>query len=182
LETANLLNVPQLAKRAYWELYTRSEFGRIDAEVDDNEVEEIVRTQSQLPQSVFMGLIRLRERLLPEWTRITRTPPVGGSCARAAKALTPATRPTACYLEYGSWHRVILEVDVRGMTIEARRMDPISALEAMIVGIDWEKEGRFCAGCVKAWKKVWTEDREKCWEMACSEYASSLSNATPFLS
>jgi len=50
------------------------------------------------------------------------------------------------------------------MTIDDRRMDPISALEVMIVDIDWEKEGGFCADCVKTWKVIWTKDREKIWK------------------
>jgi hypothetical protein len=55
-------------------------------------------------------------------------------------------------------------VEVGDITIDDRGMDPISALEVMIVGIDWEKEGGFCADCVKEWKMIWTRDREKIWK------------------
>lgn len=158
---ADQLDVPQLAKRAYWELCTRPELRRIDAEVYDSEVESIMPVRSRLPRSIISDLIRLRERLLPEWTRITRSPPVGVPCARAMN--TP-TSPTPCCLDYASWHKVVLEVEVREMTIDDRRMDPISALEVMIVEIDWEKEGGFCANCVRAWKIIWTKDREKIWK------------------
>jgi hypothetical protein len=165
LAIANLLDVPQVVKRAYWEMCTRPEFGRIDAEVYDEEVEEIMPTRPRLPRSVMMNLTRLRERLFPEWTRITRSPPVDVSCARAAEVLsTPATRPSACSLDYASWYKVISSVEVNGMTIDDRRMDPISALEVMIVEVDWEKEGGFCADCVNAWKTIWTKDREKIWK------------------
>ena len=167
LTIANLLDVPQLAKRAYWELSTRPEFGRIDAEAYDDEVEEITPTRSRLPRSVLMDLTRLRERLLPEWTRITRTPPVDVPCARTMKTAsmsTSAAQPMPCALNYANWHDVILKVEVDDMTIDDRRMDLISALEVMIVDIDWEKEGGFCADCVSAWKKIWTKDREKVWK------------------
>jgi hypothetical protein len=161
----NLLDVPQLAKRAYWELCTRPEFGRIDAEVYDNEVEEIMPTRTRLPRSVLMELTRLRERLLPEWTRITRSPPVGVPCTRAAETFSnPNTKPTPCSLDYANWHKIILGVEVNGMTIDDRRMDPISALEVMIVEIDWGKEGEFCSDCVRTWKAIWTKDREKIWK------------------
>ena len=164
---ADRLDVPQLIKRAYWELCIRPEFGRIDAEEYDDEVEEIMLTRSRLPRSFLMDLTRLRERLLPEWTRITRTPPIGVPCVRAAKTPAPtpmrAVEPTPCSLDYANWHRVISEVEVNDMTTDDRRMDPISALEVMIVEIDWEKEGGFCADCVGTWKMIWTKDREKIW-------------------
>lgn len=164
LTIAERLDVPQLIKRTYWELCTRSEYGRIDAEVYDDEVEEIMLTRPRLSRSVLMDLTRLRERLLPEWTRITRTPPSGVPCARAAKT-PPAftTQPTPCSLDYANWHKVISEAEVNDMTIDDWRMDPISALEVMIVKIDWEKEGGFCLDCVEKWKTIWTKDREKIW-------------------
>ena len=167
LSIANLFEVPQLAKRAYWELCTRPEFGRIDAEVDDNEVEEIVPTRSRLPRSVIMDLTRLRERLFPEWTRITRSPPIDFPCTRAVRkeaAFTSQQKPKPCSLDYANWHKVILEVEVNDMTIDNRRMDLISALEVMVVEIDWEKEGGFCPDCVRVWKTIWTKDREKVWK------------------
>ena len=165
LAVANLLDIPQLTKRAYWELCTRSEFGGIDAEVYDDEVEEIMPTRSRLPRSVILDLTRVRERLLPEWTRITRTPPVDVPCARAVGMSSPsATQSTPCCLDYASWNKVMLEVEVNDVTIDDMRMDPISALEVMIVEIDWEKEGGFCAGCVRVWKTIWTKDREKIWK------------------
>jgi len=153
----------------YWELCTRPEFGRVDAEVDDNEVEEIMPTRSRLSRSVLIDLTRLRERLLPEWTRITRAPPICASCARATKTpstsgFTSAIQPTPCSLDYANWHKVISEVEVNEMTIDDRRMDPISALEVMIVEVDWEKGGGFCTECVKTWKVIWTKDREKIWK------------------
>ena len=166
LTIANRLEIPQLIKRAYWELCTRPEFGKIDAEADDEEIEEIMPTRSRLSRSVLVELTRVRERLLPEWTRITRSPPAGVPCARASRTTpTPSTviQPTPCSLNYASWHKVILEVEVNDMTIDDRRMDPISALEVMIVEIDWEKEGGFCSDCVKMWKTIWTKDREKLW-------------------
>ena len=167
LAIADRLDAPQLLKRAYWELSTRSEFGKIDAEVYDDEVEELMPTRSRLSRSVLMELARIRERLLPEWTRITRSPPIGVPCVRATKVpstSTSATQPTPCSLDYTNWYKVILEVEVNDMTIDDRRMDPISALEVMIVEIDWEKEGGFCEDCVKTWKVIWTRDREKIWK------------------
>ena len=163
---ADRLDVPQLVKRTYWELCTRSEFGRIDAEGYDNDVEEITVARPRLPRSVLMDLTRVRERLLPEWTRITRTPPVDVPCTRVTK--TPSTsastiQPTPCSLDYTNWYKVISGVEVNDMTIDDRRADPISALEVMIVEIDWEQEGGFCADCVKTWKMIWTKDREKIW-------------------
>ena len=163
LEIANLLDVSQLSKRAYWELCTRPGFGKIDAEVNDDEMEEILPTRSQLPGSVLMDLVRVREKLLPEWTRI-RSPPIGVPCARATRTLsTSTTKAIPCSLDYASWYKVISETEVNEMTIDDRRMDPISALEAMIVEIDWEKEGGFCKECVTTWKGIWTKDREKIW-------------------
>ena len=166
LAIANLLDVSQLSKRAYWELCTRPECGRIDAEEDDDEVEEIMPTRSRLPRSVLIDLMRLRERLLPEWTRIIGSPPIGVPCARAMR--TPSTSTTVpatpCSLDYVGWRKVILETEVNEMTVDDRRMDPISALEVMIVEIDWEKEGRFCSDCVTTWKSIWTKDREKIWK------------------
>ena len=75
-----------------------------------------------------------------------------------------ADQPAPCSLEYTAWYRVILEVEVSGMTIDDRWMDPLAALETMIVEIDWEKKGGFCADCVKTWKTIWTKDREKIWK------------------
>ena len=167
LAIADQLDVPQLIKRAYWELCTRSGFGRTDAEVYDNEVEEIMLTRPRLSRTVFNNLTQLRERLLPEWTRITRTPPIDVPCARAAKAPSTSTssiQPTPCSLDYANWHRIISEVEINDMTIDDRRMDPISALEVMVTEIDWEKEGGFCADCVKTWRMIWTKDREKIWK------------------
>jgi len=165
LAIADQLDVPQLAKRAYWELCTRSEFGRIDAEVYDSEVREITLTRPRLLRSVLVDLTRLRERLLPEWTRITRTPPIDVPCIRATTTSPPRTQPTPCSLDYANWHRIISEVEVNNnMTLDDWRMDPITALEVMIVEIDWEKEGGFCADCIKAWRAIWTEDRKKIWE------------------
>lgn len=167
LAIADRLDAPQLLKRAYWELCTRPEFGKIDAEVYDDEVEEIMPTRSRLSRSVLMDLTRIREGLLPEWTRITRYPPVDVSCVRATETPSTSTstvRLTPCSLNYTNWHKVILEVEVNDMTIDDRRMDPISALEVMIIEIDWEKEGGFCGDCVKTWKKIWTKDREKIWK------------------
>lgn len=164
---ADKLDVPQLMKRAYWELCTRSEFGKIDVEVYDDEVGEIMVTRPRLLRSVLMDLTRLRERLFPEWTRITRTPPIDVPCARAMKTpstSTSAAQPIPCSLNYGKWHKIISEVEVNDMTIDDRRTDPISALEVMVVGIDWMKEGGFCADCVGTWKKIWTNDREKIWK------------------
>lgn len=161
---ADRLDVPQLIKRTYWELCTRSEFGRVDTEVYDDEVEEITLARPRLARSVLMDLIRLRERLLPEWTRITRTPPTGVPCARTTKTSSAFTaHMIPCSLDYANWYKVISEVEVNDMTIDDRRTDPISALEVMIVEIDWEKEGGFCADCVKVWKMIWTKDREKIW-------------------
>jgi len=169
LTIADRLDVPQLIKRAYWELCTRSEFGKIDTEVFDNEVEEIMPTRSRLSRSVLTDLTRIRERLLPEWTRITRYPPIGIPCARATNPpstspFVSATQPTPCSLDYANWYKVIQEVEVDDMTIDDRRTDPISALEVMIVEVDWEKEGGFCKDCVKTWKTIWTKDREKIWK------------------
>ena len=167
LAIADRFNVPQLIKRAYWELCTRSEFGRVDAEVFDDEAEKIMPTRSRLPRSVLFDLTRIRERSLPEWTRITRTPPIDVPCTRATNASTTSsftTQPTSCSLDYANWHKVVTKVEVDDMTIDDRRMDPISALEVMIVEIDWEKEGGFCADCVKEWKMIWTKDREKIWK------------------
>ena len=169
LTIANQLDVPQLIKRAYWELCTRPEFGKIDAEVYDDEVEEIMPTRSRLSRSVLMDLTRIRERLLPEWTRITRCPPIGVPCTRVTKAASTSpfsspSKPSPCSLDYTNWYKVILEVEVNDMTIDDRRTDPISALEVMIVEVDWEKEGGFCTNCVEAWKTIWTKDREKMWK------------------
>ena len=167
---ADRLDAQILIKRVYWELCTRSEFGKIDSEVYDNEVEEIMPTRSRLSRSFLMDLTRIRERLLPEWTRITRYPPIDVPCARTTKTLSssvfapPTTQPTPCSLDYANWFKVIQEVEVDDMTIDDRRMDPISALEVMIVEVDWEKEGGFCADCVKTWKAIWTKDREKIWK------------------
>lgn len=166
LAIAGQLDVPQLLKRAYWELCTRPEFGKVDAEVYDDEVEEIMLTRPRLSRAVLMNLTRLRERLLPEWTRITRTPPIDIPCARATKTpstSTSVTQPTPCSLDYANWYRIISKVEVDEMTIDDRRMDPISALEVMITEIDWEKEGGFCADCVNTWRVIWTKDREKIW-------------------
>ena len=165
MAVANLLDVPQLVKRAYWELNTRPEFGRIDSEGCDDEVEQIMPTRLRLPRSVIMNLTRLRERLLPEWTRITRSPPVGIPCTRVVKAASGfANQPAPCALAYTAWYKMVLEVEVNGMTIDDRWMDPLAALEVMIVEIDWEKEGGFCKECVKMWKTIWTKDREKIWK------------------
>jgi hypothetical protein len=109
-----------------------------------------------------MNLTRLRERLLPEWTRITRSPPIGIPCHRTSAFAINTLVP--CSLDYVSWYKVILEVEVDDMTIDDRRMDIISALEVMIVEIDWAKEGGFCADCIKTWKTIWTKDREKIWK------------------
>lgn len=163
LAIANLLDVPQLLKRAYWELCTRPGFGRIEVEVE-NEVGETVPTHLRLSWSLLMDLVRIRERLVPEWIRITASPPIGVPCPRAAKTpSTSATKAKPCSLDYTSWRKVILETEVNEMTIDDRRMDPISALEVMIVEIDWEKEGGFCTECATAWKSTWTKDREKIW-------------------
>ena len=167
LKIANQLRVPQLVKRAYWELCTRPEFGRIDTEVQDDEMEGIVPNQPRLSRSVIMNLTRLREKLLPEWTRITRSPPIGVSCACAARLPSTSkstTQQSPCSVDYARWHKVILETEVDGMTIDDRRMDPISALEVMVVEIDWTKEGGFCTSCINSWKEIWTKDRERIWD------------------
>ena len=163
LAIATLLDISQLSKRVYWELCTRPGFGKINAEVNDEEVGEIMPTRLPLPGSLLMDLVRLRERSLPEWTRI-RSPLIGVPCTRATKTSSAsATEATPCSLDYASWSKVILETKVNGMTIDDRRMDPIFALEVMIVEIDWEKEGGFCTGCVTTWKGIWTKDRERIW-------------------
>jgi hypothetical protein len=144
LTIADRLDIPQLIKRACWELCTRSEFGKIDTEAYDDEAEEIMLTRSRLSRSILMDLTRIRERLLPEWTRITRYPPIGVPCARATTTPsipTSTTQPTPCSLDYANWYKVIQEVEVGDMTIDDWRTDPISALEVMVVEIDWEKEG-----------------------------------------
>lgn len=164
LAIAEQFDVPQLIKRAYWELCTRPEFRSVDAEVYDDEAEEIMLTRPRLLRTVLVNLTRLRERLLPEWTRITRTPPIDIPCPRATKTpSTFASQPIPCSLDYANWHRIISRVEVNDMTIDDRRMDPISALEIMITEINWEKEGGFCTDCVNMWRVIWTKDREKIW-------------------
>lgn len=165
LVISTLLDVPQLAKRVYWELCARPGFARIDDEVCDDEVEEIMPTRSRLPRSVMADLLRLRERLHPEWMRITGYPPNDILCTRAmASRSTHETQLTPCSLNYAGWRKVISEVEVDDMTVQDRWTDPISALEVMIVEIDWEKEGGFCVDCTRAWKTIWTKDREKIWK------------------
>jgi len=157
-------DVPQVLKAAFYELVRARDFQQLeddgpDLESTTEEDEPDPRPEepkTKLATKNIYKLVALRESLRSSWlTVITRPPDV--ICPKLEK--DPAAIP--CSRNQEAWLRAITgDTSIQ----EDGFLDPITALEDMIISVRWVEDRGFCESCVKTWKDIWTKERQKLWD------------------
>ncbi|KAI0795988.1 hypothetical protein C8Q75DRAFT_730140 [Abortiporus biennis] len=161
---ARKCNMPEILKRAFYELLRSSGLGQKeedDPESLDEETEEISKEDMKM-------LIRARERLVLQWLMTASSPPKW-SCPleeqqpdqlavernNDAFAKCKESRQNFAAI----WQKQVFE----GGIFEEYLYDALCGLQKLI-DIDWQHLG-FCEGCVRSWKDGWGKDRTRIWEL-----------------
>lgn len=106
----------------------------------------------------YIKLVSLRTNLTSSWSQVISRPRDVGCKRASAAGVDPFIAP--CSENYKGWFDIITQDP---SIQEDGFLDPITALEDMILSDKWVTEGGFCEGCVKIWKESWTADRQKLW-------------------
>ncbi|KAL6297919.1 hypothetical protein BKA93DRAFT_924370 [Sparassis latifolia] len=156
---ATTCGVPEVLKRAYYELLRSPGF----RQTDDNHVDMCAKPTLGLAE--YARLVAVREKLQGEWIRIASTP--GDSICRM-----PLSSPSSAELERR--HRVQCsqahakdaelwaEMVVQAPVFMEGMFDPLGALWNL-VALNWLSRG-FCGDCAMHRRKTWMEARRRIWE------------------
>ncbi|PCH36969.1 hypothetical protein WOLCODRAFT_157662 [Wolfiporia cocos MD-104 SS10] len=170
LALARECDLPEVRKRAYYELLKNPTFGLLPNEDDtfasDDEEDSASKLAPTLRQTDLLRLIHARGQLQQAWLRICRAPPApsivpcplsnrstpegqGSARARCREAHKESTT---------QWYTGVIQ----GPIFDLGMSDPLRAMQDLIE-MDWDGMG-YCVGCVGARRDFWQEEREKLWE------------------
>ncbi|CAL1702984.1 unnamed protein product [Somion occarium] len=160
--------MPEVLKRAYYELLRTGGLGQ-DVEEDADETYEDVENRT-ISREDLVRLITTRERLHLEWYLIADCPPNRGILPCPLASLSSEDAEDSAALEArdscASATQKALEcwdehVKKSGL-FEECMYDPLCGLERLSK-VDWEGLG-YCDGCVTSWRDDWMRKREKLWQ------------------
>lgn len=114
--------------------------------------------RAKLTTKFYLKLVDLRYHLVSSWSRIILAPmDVGCKRATAADVVPPIQ---SCSQNHHGWIEILTQdPSIR----DDGFLDPITALEKMILSKSWTKDDEFCEDCVKIWKESWIAERQKLW-------------------
>ncbi|KAH8091783.1 hypothetical protein BXZ70DRAFT_467829 [Cristinia sonorae] len=166
-------NMPELLKRAFYELVRTTSLGQEvgDDDDDDDDAEAEDAKNKIISRADLVRLIKTREKLHLEWILGADSPPSledfpcpisklldDGAEADAAKK----EEATACAEARADFHTLWTEKVKDSGIYEDHMYDPICGIDKL-VDIEWEQEG-FCRGCALSWETAWRNKQEKIWE------------------
>jgi hypothetical protein len=145
-------DLPQLLKRAYYELARTSAFHQLEETGTLTEEETVGKNfKAKLSKDDVLKLVALREKLQFSWMR---------EISRPREVDCKKKNGPPCSDNYKGWFTVISKDP---SIQEDGCLDPITGLEDMIISDNWVKDGRFCEDCVRRWKEHWSLERERLW-------------------
>ncbi|KAL6302317.1 hypothetical protein BKA93DRAFT_737171 [Sparassis latifolia] len=173
---ARQCNLPQVCKRAFYELLRSPSFEQEadgdNDEDDDNDmyVDEQEEAGRRLQHADLVRLISTREKLRSEWLRVVCTPPVPSVVPCPLEQIPsdmrdPEREPelVRCRATREKNSELWMRAVLNGPTlVESGTYDPLCALQTLC-DMDWADMG-YCHGCVGARRELWGEKREKLWK------------------
>lgn len=151
---ARQCNLPQIRKRAYYELLRATAFQQDMLDDEDDGAVEGISTKD------LLRLVNAREHLVREWMTTISPPPSFAPCAPVAPDPTKNTR---CVSDDKD-HCDLLWLELVGpelFQVADFLHDPIMGLQYLI-GLEWEREG-FCKECSDLRRNTWQRQRERLW-------------------
>ncbi|KZT63344.1 hypothetical protein DAEQUDRAFT_680554 [Daedalea quercina L-15889] len=173
LQLSRECGIPEVRKRAYYELLRTPGFGQVfvsdsdsDEFIDDEDL--LQDSQSPLRYVDIVRLVRTREQLQRAWIEIARASPAPSvvPCALEKipdEKLNPAQGPArngcraARDKSAGWWTEQV----VCAPLFEQGLLDPLTALQDL-VDVAWDELG-FCGHCVGERRQLWEDQGEKLW-------------------
>ncbi|GBE83707.1 hypothetical protein SCP_0507630 [Sparassis crispa] len=158
IDLAVMCDVPEVFKRAYYELLRTPRF-RQSVDGDDGNMRDDPSAPSTLGVLDYERLVAARSKLQDAWLQIALVP-FGSDCPPRALPLgsEPAdVRPYQSGESAQLWHKMVVQKPV----FKEGMLDPLGALQTLI-DIDW-CELCYCKSCVGRQRKTWTEARERIW-------------------
>lgn len=153
---ARKCNMPEIIKRAFYELLRRSQLGQDD----DGDFEDPEMAEKRVSRGDLIRLIKAREELTSRWVRYIDNPP-DIPCPLASEAtLSEAGQKCAQAREQNhmNWQDKVKNSDIYHDYLH----DPLCGLQ-QLSEIDFRPLG-YCDGCLNAWRDVWSKQRDKWWD------------------
>jgi len=169
LALARQCEVPEVRKRAFYELLRSDGFGQGSKEDDDvmmvDDEESLGDDGTQLLRTELFLLVRARERLQRYWLQITRAPPTPSTLPCQLEQFPNASQEAAlkrCHAARSASVAQWTTEVTRAAVFEEGLYDPLCALESL-ANLDWSGMG-YCLGCVAGRRDLWAAEREKLWK------------------
>lgn len=148
-------NIPELLKRAFYELLRKARLGEDeDADADDPDT-----ARTQIARQDLARLIKTREELVSRWIFTAGSPP---DIVCPLASVDPPSDESARCLQARANNLVNWHEAVKKTLFEECLYDPLIGLQRL-AEIQWEDLG-YCRGCVKAWRDSWLAQKEKLWQ------------------
>ncbi|KAL6303087.1 hypothetical protein BKA93DRAFT_735708 [Sparassis latifolia] len=145
--------VPEVLKRAYYELLRTPNFGQAHDDEDD---------VSPLGVQDYSRLTTVREKLQAEWMQIVSAPPDHSHSQLASWAEREALKSRRhCEQAHANGAEMWVQAVVQKPVFTEGLLDPLCALQTL-VDIDWSALG-YCEHCVDRWRTAWRKRRERIW-------------------
>lgn len=173
MNLAKNCEIPEILKRAYYDLVQSDALGQ-DASGDDDETQEDIDNHT-ISREDLVKLIKTREQLCSKWFLNGARPPsrsmfpcplgpipVPEEDAGLPEPPAPSVQQQQCA---AAWEKALQHWDEKVMVsdlYETHLYNPIGGLECLSK-IDWESLG-YCEGCVKSWREHWMRERVKLWQ------------------
>lgn len=174
-------DMPELLKRAFYELVRSPRLGQeLDDDNDNDENESSARDEEDrniiISRTDLIRLIETREKLHLEWFLCADSPPsakdypcplaappaASAEPGRSSPAESEISTATACAAARENFLTRWIEAVKNSGIYEDHMYDPLCGLDKL-AEINWEEEG-FCEGCVESWRSAWWGKQEKTWE------------------
>ncbi|GBE83708.1 hypothetical protein SCP_0507640 [Sparassis crispa] len=156
---ARTCGVPEVLKRAYYELLRSPGF----KQTDDNHVDTCAKPSLGLAE--YMRLVVTREKLQEMWIQIASAPEV--LLCRLPFLPSPSDsdveRQRVCSQTRTKDVEVWAEMVVQVPLFKEGMLDPLDAL-SNLAALDWHARG-FCLRCVNHWRRTWREELDGCLDL-----------------
>ncbi|KII86635.1 hypothetical protein PLICRDRAFT_262352 [Plicaturopsis crispa FD-325 SS-3] len=171
LYAAKACKVPQIEKRAYYELLSHKGFRSLDdVDREGKLLRKAVPTDSLLRTKDIFLLVKTRELLSDAWLRIINTPPTQSCTMR--KRVSDETKPGMtrisefpCHSQKSTaaaWTRTVQEND---WTSQRYRNDPLWGFRCLL-DTNWKgvKGWSMCSACERKVKDGWRKSQHDLWD------------------
>ena len=175
---AKTCTMPELLKRAYYELVRSGSLGQDEGDSDAEEDDDGPAFPPRIERSDLVMLVRAREQLALQWHLAARFPPpleefpcpLSGQEHAKKSVQTRQEKCTKARKNHGkSWDALVRDLYIDYM------YDPLCGLQ-QVIEVDWTKTG-YCDGCVESFRASWVRKIAIAWPCTSAVAPRSASSS-----